>query len=108
MRAHLYVPKATNRKGFIMVNNISDGQHKHGQPIPAVKCLFCRSEATIPIKCSCGFIRCRVCHDHRDVSAMQGFIDREFGCQNPKCPKCDRDYLAAARHLKNLLGRLAE
>ena len=104
----LLVPKYRfNKKGKNMENSISDGQHRHGEPTPTVNCLFCKSPATIPVTCSCGFIRCRVCHAHRDISAMQRFIDQEFGCRNPKCPKCDRELLAATKRVKELLGRLA-
>jgi len=86
-----------------MENRINDGQHRHGQPTPRVRCLFCKLEATIPIKCSCGYIRCRVCHAHKDISHTQGFIDSEFGCRNPTCPKCDHEYVESKELLKQLL-----
>ncbi len=90
-----------------MKNRINDGQHRHGQPTPKVRCPFCKMEATIPITCSCGFIRCRVCHEHRDISSMQGFIDQEFGCRNPKCPKCDHEFTEVTKSLQDLLKQIA-
>ncbi len=91
-----------------MERSTSDGQHRHGKPTLKVNCLFCKSEATIPIRCSCGYIRCQVCHAHRDVSAMQGFIDQEFGCRNPSCPDCDHDFLGTTKSLQELLKQLGK
>ena len=38
---------------------------------------------------------------------MQGFIDQEFGCRNPKCPKCDHEFTEVTKGLQDLLKQIA-